>query len=110
MKAPSVYSTPIHDRSTRGDIDRLLQTYANIVTILSERLKTRFCIFYDREYTLDALRFALPRERTVDLKQYVLLTNDALREGGTVWWRSREYKAPLENLWRPILKRFVPSD
>ena len=110
MSAPSVLSTPIHDRSTRGDIDRPLQTYAIIVAILSERLKTRFCVFYDREYTLDALRFALPRERTVDLGQYVLLRNDALRKGGTVWSRSRAYTAFLEDLWRLILKRVVPSD
>ena len=59
---------------------------------------------------LDALRFALPRERTVDLGQYVLLRNDALRKGGTVWSRSRAYTAPLESLWRPILKRVVESD
>ena len=110
VSAPSVLSTPIHNRSTRGDIDRPLQTYANIVAILSERLTTRFCVFYDREYTLDALRFALSRERTVDLGQYVLLRNDALRESGTVWSRSRAYTAALEDLWRPILKRVVPSD
>ena len=78
--------------------------------MLSERLKTRFCVFYDREYTLDALRFALPRERTVDLGQYLLLRNDAFCDGGTVWSRSRAYTAPLEELWRPILKRDVPSD
>ena len=69
-----------------------------------------FCVFYDGEYTLDALRFALPRERTVDLGQYVLLRNDALREDGAVWSRSRAYTAPLEYLWRPILKRVVLSD
>ena len=34
VSAPSVLSTPIQDRSTRGDIDRPLQTYANIVAIL----------------------------------------------------------------------------
>ena len=110
VSAPSVLSTPIQDRSTRGDIDRPLQTYANIIAILSERLKTRFCVFYDREYTVDALRFALPRERTVDLGQYVPLRSDAPREGGTVWSRSRAYTAPLEDLWRPILKRVVSSD
>ena len=73
-------------------------------------MKTRFCVFYDREYTLDALRFALPRERTVDLGQYVLLRNDALRENFTVWSRLLAYTAPPENLWRPIVKRVVPSD
>ena len=67
-------------------------------------------MFYDREYTLDALRFAFPRARTVDLGQYVLLRNDALREGGTVWSRSRANTAPLEDLWRPILKRVIASD
>ena len=70
----------------------------------------RFCVFYDREYTLDALRFALPRERIVDLGQCVLLRNDAFREGNTVWSRSRAYTAPYDNLWRPILQRVVPSD
>ena len=58
VSALSVLSTPIHDCWTRGNIDRPLHTYANIVAILSERLKTRFCVFYAREYTLDALRFA----------------------------------------------------
>ena len=110
VSAQSVLSTPIQDRSTCRDIDRALQTYANIVTILLERLKTQFCVFYDFEYTLDALRCALPRERTVDLGKYVLLRNDALREGGTILSRSRAYTAPLEDLWRPILKRVVPSD
>ena len=80
----SVLSQPISDRSTRTDIERYLQTYANFVAILSERLKTRFCVFYNCDYTLDALRFALPRERTVDLGRFVLLRNDALREGGAV--------------------------
>ena len=102
VSAPSVLSTPIQDRSTREDINRPLQTYANIVGIFSERLKTRFCVFYPCEYTLDALRFAFSRERTVDLGQYVLLRNDARRENGTVLSRSRAYTAPLKDLWRPI--------
>ena len=38
------------------------------------------------------------------------LRNDALCEAGTVWSRSRAYTAPLEDLWRPILKRVVSSD
>ena len=107
VSAPSVLSTPIQDRSTQGDIDRPLQTYANIVAILSDRLKTRFCVFYDHEYTLDALRFALPRKRTVHLGQFVLLRNAALYDGGTVWSRSRAYTAVLEDLWRQIMKRVV---
>ena len=53
------------DRSTLADLEHPLQTYANVVAILSKRLKKRFYVFYDREYTLDALRFALPRKRTV---------------------------------------------
>ena len=84
VSAPSVLSPPIYNRSTRGDLERPLQTYTNVVAILSKRLRTRFCVFYNREYKLDALRFALRRERTVDLGQYVLLRNDALREGGAV--------------------------
>ena len=94
MSAPSVFLR----RTTippRADFGRPLQTYANVVEILSERLKTRFFVFYDREYTLDALRFALSSERNVDLGQYVLLMNDALREGGAVCSRSRAYTAPL---------------
>ena len=55
MSAPSVLSPLISARSTRAALERPLQTYANLVAILSERLKTRFCVFYDREYTLDAL-------------------------------------------------------
>ena len=94
MSAPSILSAPVSDRSTRADLERQLQTYANLVTILSERLKTRFCVFYDHEYTLDAFRFALPRERTFDLGKYVFLRNDALCEGGAVWSRSRAYTAP----------------
>ena len=71
VSAPSVLSLPINDRSTRADLERPLQTYANVVAILSKRLKTRIFVLYDREYTLDALRFALPRELTVDLGHYV---------------------------------------
>ena len=89
MSAPSVLLPPVSDRSTRADLERPLQTYANLVAILSERLKTRLCVFYHREYMLDAIRFALPRERTVDLGQYMLLWKDAHRKGGAVWSRSR---------------------
>ena len=110
MSEPSVLSTPIHDRSTREDIDRPLQTYANILAILSKRLKTHFYVFYDGKYTHTALRFALLRERAVDLRQYVLLKNDARRECSTVWSRSGAYTAPFEDFWRPILKRLDPLD
>ena len=51
VPAPSVLSTPIHNFLTRTDIDRPLQTYANIVAILPKRLKTRFCILRRRIYT-----------------------------------------------------------
>ena len=67
LSTPSVFSPPISDRLTRADLKLPLQTYANCLAIFSERLKTRFCVFYDREYTMDAFRFALSRERTVDL-------------------------------------------
>ena len=67
VSAPAVLSPPINDCSTRGDFERSLQTYSNVVTIIFERLKTRFCIIYNREYTLDVIRFGLSRERTVDL-------------------------------------------
>ena len=61
MSALVVPSSSVSDRLTRSDLEGPLQTYANLVAILSERLKTRFCVYYNREYTLDALKFALPR-------------------------------------------------
>ena len=48
VSAPSMLSPSINDRLTRADFERPLQTYANVVAILSERLKTRFCVFHDR--------------------------------------------------------------
>ena len=44
MSAPLVISPPINDRSTRADLERPLQTYAYVVAILSERLKTRLFV------------------------------------------------------------------
>ena len=61
MSAPSVLSPPINDRSTNANLERPLQTYMNVVAILSKRLKTSFCDFHDREGALDAFKFALPR-------------------------------------------------
>ena len=91
--APSAISPPICNNSTRADLERPLQTSANVVAIFSERLKKRFCVIYDRQYTLDALRFALPRKRNVNFRKYVLLRNDAFREAGAVWSRSYAYTA-----------------
>ena len=110
MSAPSVLSPPISDRSIGADLERLLKTYTNVVAIFSEGLKTRFCVFYDRKYTLDAFRFALSRERTVDFGQYVLLRNDAHCVTNAVLSRSRAYTAPIEDFWRLILKCVVSSD
>ena len=45
VSAPSMLSPSINERLTRGDLERLLQTYANVVAICLERLKTRFCVF-----------------------------------------------------------------
>ena len=45
VSAPSMLLTPIQDRSTREDIDRPLQTYANIVAILSEQMRRGFVYF-----------------------------------------------------------------
>lgn len=59
LSAPSMLSPLVSDRSTRADLERPLKTYANLVTILSKQHKTRFCVIYNREYTLNELRFAL---------------------------------------------------
>ena len=45
VSAPSVLSTLFNDRSICADNIRMLQRYANVVAILSERLKTRLCVF-----------------------------------------------------------------
>ena len=84
MLALSVLSPPINDGSSLADLERPLKSSANVVATFSERQKTRFCEFYNCEYTFDAFRYALSRERTFDLGQYVLLKNDAYREGSAV--------------------------
>ena len=103
----SALSNSIKTISTPEDHAAEEMTFARMHEILTLRLQSRFCVFYDRDATLDAIRFALPRDRTVDLGQHVLLRNDTLREGGTCWCRSRAYMAPLEDLYHPILKRPV---
>ena len=109
VSALSMLSPPINDRSTREDLERPLQKYSKVVAICSEHLKSQFCVFYNREYTLDSLKFARPRKRTVDLKQ-VLLKNYARIESGEVWSQSRTYRAIIEDLWQLILKRVVLSN
>ena len=67
MSGPSMLSPPVSDRSNCAYFERPLQTYFDHGKIFSERLKTRIFLFFYREYTFDALRFALPHECIVDL-------------------------------------------
>ena len=76
----------------------LLKKYSELVHFLLDSLSDRYFVFYDRESTLEALRLALPRDRSVDVGLHVLLRNDALRAGGTIWNRSRSRLAPLREL------------
>ena len=42
-------------------------------------LSDRYIVFYDQKSTLDALRFALPRDRAVNIGLHVLFQNDAFK-------------------------------
>ena len=110
MKAPNILALPQIDRTTRDESKRSLKSYAEVIFILANMLNDRSCVFFDHDAALNALRFALPRERTVDLAQHILLRNDALRTNGSVWFRSRTQLAPLEGLWRPLVKSMVRSE
>ena len=87
-----------------------LKKYSELLNFLLDNLSDQYFVFYDRESTLEALRLALPRDRSVDVGLHVLLQNDALRAGGTIWNRSRSRLAPLKTLWEPILRTHVPEN
>ena len=84
-----------------------LKKYSELVHFLLDSLSVRYFVFNDRESTLEALRLALFRNRSVDVGLHVLLRNDALRAGGTIWNQSRSRLAPLRGLWEPILRTHV---
>ena len=84
-----------------------LKKYSELVHFLLDSLRDRYFVFYDQESTLEALRLALPRDRSVDVGLHVLLRNDALMAGGTIWNRSRSRLALLKGLWEPILRTHV---
>ena len=67
MNALTILKKSLIDRSTRLESERPLKSYAKLIKTLATRLTNRYCIFYNRESTLEALRFAQPRERTIDL-------------------------------------------
>ena len=77
---------------------------------LLDSLSDRYFVFNDWESTLETLGLALPRDRSVDVGLHVLLRNDALRAGGTIWNRSRSRLAPLRGLWEPILRTHMPEN
>ena len=85
------------------------KSFDDMLLVLTEVLRTHFVILYDRESTFDALRFAIPLNRAVDLGRQVILRNDALREGGLCWCRSRRRLVNLKQLWMPLL-RTPPSN
>ena len=87
-----------------------LKKYSELVHFLFDSLSDRYFVFYDRESTLEALRLALPRDRSVDVGLHVLLRNDVLRAGATIWNRSRSRLAPLRVRWEPILQTHVPEN
>ena len=60
-----------------------------MVRDLSALLTQRYMVYNDRDAVLDALRFALPLDRTTDVGHVMHLRNDALRRGGTCWCRTR---------------------
>ena len=46
--------------------------YSELVYFLLHNLAGRFFVFHEREATLETLRIALPRDRTIDLKRHIL--------------------------------------
>ena len=70
----------------------------------------RFFVFHEREPTLEALRIALPRDRTIDLGRQILLRNEALRASAKIWYHTRSHLTPLKDLWVPLLHRRYPED
>ena len=76
-----------------------LKKYSALVHFLLYSLSDRYFVFYNPESTLEALRLALPCDRSVDVGLHVFfLQNDTLRACGTIWNRSRSRLAPLKGL------------
>ena len=73
-------------------------------------VSTYVSVFNNRELTLEALRFALFREKTIDLAKHVNFRNDALHYVGSVTIRLRNWFVQLEDLWLPLVKSMMPSD
>ena len=84
--------------------------YREMVPDLSALLTRRYMVFYDRDSVLDALRFALPLERTTDVGHVMHLRNDALRRGDTCWCRTRRQLVGLDALWGPLIGSRIPTD
>ena len=109
INATTILTKSLIDWSMRFESDGPLNSYAEVIKTLATRLHGRFCVFYKRESTLEALRFVLPRERTIDLSQHIHSRNDALSYGGIMRICSRNQLIPLECLWLPILKSVMPT-
>ena len=87
-----------------------LKQYTEMVRHLSALLTRRYMVFYDHDAVLDALRFALPLERTTDVEHVMHLRNDALRRGGTCWCRTRRQLVSLDALWRALIGGRIHTD
>ena len=81
-----------------------------MVRNLSALLTRRYMVFYDCYALLDALRFALPLERTTDVGYVKHLRNDALRRAGTYWCRTRRQLVGLDALWCPLIGGRIIAD
>ena len=90
-----------------GESQLPLTKYLELVHFLLDTLSDTYCVYYDREFTFDAFRLALHRDKLVDVGLSVLLQNDALRAGGPIWNRFRSRLAPLNRLLNPLLQTHV---
>ena len=81
------------------------KTYSELVHYLLYDCAGYFYVFHDRESTLEKLRIAIMKDRSVDVGRQMLLRNDALRAGAKIWYRSRSHLAPLRDLWDPLLHK-----
>ena len=87
-----------------------LKQYTEMVRDLSALLKRRYMVFYNCDAILDALRIALPLERTTDVGHVMHLRKDALRRGGTCWCPTRRQLVGLDALWGPLIGGRIPTD
>ena len=77
---------------------------------LAHNLVDCFVVVFDRARLFESLLLELHPEQVFDVGTSVLLRNDALRCRGSCWSRSRRRCVPLADIWRPILRREVPTD